>query len=96
MILEAAQNVKVSKTDLEKYKNALRSFPHFLVYSEELDPEGVVKCFRIEVSTEHPRPAILARCAARYNKLNTAQVREYLVENAQPGKPGRRAKNGKE
>lgn len=95
MILEAAQGVKVSKADVEKYRAALKSFPHFLVHSEELGADDVVKCFRIEVGQDHPRPSILLRCSARYNKLNTNAVREWVAENAPAGEPGRRKKNGK-
>ena len=55
-----------------------------------------MKCFRIEVGSPHPRPNILFKCAARFNKLNTASVRDYVKSEVPAAEPGRRKKNGKE
>ena len=92
MILDEAQTTKVTKQDVEKYAQALRSWPFFQVFSDGFDAEDIVKCFRIEVGQEHPRANILEKCTTRYNKLNTAAVDAYIAENVPASAPGRKAK----
>jgi len=97
VILNDAQNVKVSKSEAEELlAGPLRSWPHFQVLGEKLDAEGVVKAFRVEVGRDSPRPQILIQCGRIYNRLNREALHEYLKEkDIEPGKPGRKAKNGK-
>lgn len=93
-LLEDANATKVSKNDVEKYADALKSFPHFMVLSEKFEGDDIVKCFRIEVGQDSPRPQVLQLCSARYNKFSREAVQEYIKENTKPGKAGRKPKNG--